>query len=178
MSEHRRAKLENKCSMKKIDVIIVCEAKRDERVQGFLGYLQLVQNQTIMFLRDTTRFQVLEDYCICLPYLETIAIETSDMVFISAYCRDGSKPHGVKKLIQLMMKLTKVADNVCVIGDLNAKYSHVYDVGSSSNAAGKYLDYVLEQNLFCVALSNATGEADIAAKPFRIAPLTRGKEAK
>ena len=121
LGEHRRAELELKCSREEIDVVVICEAKRDEPVSGFDDYLQLVNNQTLMFVHKRLSFVKMDSYSIYQPFVETITILLEGMVLIGAYCRNGNYKDGIQEVLN-MVEWLKAQDNpVCVIGDLNAR---------------------------------------------------------
>ena len=151
LNDSRQKELQSRCSATDIDVILVCEARTKKRLKGFCDYLQFVNNDTLLLVHKSLQFQEVPEYNIEEEFIETIAIAIGSMLLIGAYCRDGSKKHGIQTLIKTIRWAQLTYDHICVIGDLNARCNMVYDVKNRQNAAGIELDRHLENEvLFCL----------------------------
>ena len=69
----------------------------------------------------------MDSYSIYQPFVETITILLEGMVLIGAYCRNGSRKEGIREVLNMVEWLKAQDNQVCVIGDLNARCDLVYD---------------------------------------------------
>ena len=152
LNHTRQLELQHKCSATDIDIVVICEAKTQHTLKRFDDYLQFVNNDTLMLVNKRLKFEEVVQYKIEEDkHVETIAIAIEDMLLIGVYCRDGSKPHGIRRLMDMLQWARLSYDTICVIGDLNARASLVYDVNGRRNAAGVELDKHLDNGfLTCV----------------------------
>ena len=150
LNENRRLELKEKCNNMNIDVICVCEAKIEEPLKNFDNYIQFRNNDTVMLVKKELQCRVMKQYWIQEQHIETITLEISNII-MGVYCRDGSHRDGIVALMNLVKWIKEDNDNICIIGDLNAKAGMVYEVCGGRNAAGVELDKHLEQEVvYCI----------------------------
>ena len=104
-----------------------------------------------MLVKKELQCRVMKQYWIQKQHIEAITIEISNIIIIGVYCRDGSHRDGIAALMNLVKWIKEDNDNICIIGDLNAKAGMVYEVCGGRNAAGVELDKHLEQGVvYCI----------------------------
>ena len=152
LNDSRQRELEEKCNASNIDVIVVCEARTKKKLKGFDDYLQFVNNDTLLLVNKRLQFEEVAQYRIeNKESVETIAISVEDCLIIGAYCRNGQKADGIRELMKIVQWTKLLYKNVCIIGELNARSTMVYDVPNTANTAGRELSTWLEnETLYCL----------------------------
>jgi exonuclease III len=84
---------------------------------------------------------------------EIIAIKIFDVIFISAYLRNGRKTEGVSFLLSCLLEMYLISNKVLIIGDLNAKLAYLNN--ERHNAAGVCLDNFLSTDERFILYNNS-----------------------